>query len=199
MGKLFRNWDLLKAMIVAFLVAAGTLAVWNQVLAGQAEAARKAFERSKSELVTAHKRLEEIQPLRRAVAEQGDLALANPDVYFQNQLVGKAGFASRDFSLFQSPPQTVPLGADKAEDTTMTIDILPVGKETRFLPRANWFAAIYNCEKNSNSWRLRALTLRAKEDVVRQGARDAGYPEQLSDEWQVSKLVFASRRPPPRK
>ena len=196
MRKLFRNMDLLKALILLCLVGSLGLGGWNLMLTGQLQEAKTSYTRAQTDVAEIFSLLKQIQPLYQAKDDQGAAGEGDTLVYFQTQLTEFGGIPLNRYTLKPSR-NDVTIDRKPATDFTLRVDFQSRGRgeERLYLPRMNLFRALYNCERKSKRWKLRELKIRAKEDVERTGPRDQGYPDELADEWYVDKLEFAAREP----
>lgn len=195
MGRLFRNMDPLKFVILFCLVACAGLGLWNSLLTAEFEDVQRSWRDAKRKVVDIHAILKEISTLYQAKDDQIKYG-SQAGVYFENQLTEYGGIPHKAYNLKERGEQTVKIDGRKAIEYTQEIDFSGRGRGERLLlPRENWFRAFYNCERNSKRWRLRELHLKCEEQFDRTRDKDAGYPEELSDKWYVQRLVFASREP----
>jgi hypothetical protein len=200
MKSLFRNMDFLKGLILVCILASAVLGAWDYLLQGQLEKARKAFRDAKADVVEIHALLKQIPALYKAQEELSQQG-SDPGVYFENQLTNFGGIPLQSYVLQDIKRTEVTVstkkGSQKARDKVLTIDFRgrSGSKERLYLPRENLFKALWACERNSKSWRLRDLSIRSKDDVERKGRREDGYPAEIADEWFIEKLSFASREP----
>jgi hypothetical protein len=157
------------------------------------------YQKSKSDLVKSFSEIKQIRRLLIAKNEMekgGELLL--PELFFQKQL-SKAGIDFKSYHV--KPPRDrnhkIQSGKKRKSVIDREVEInfkVKSGKKRLFIPRPNWFVALFNCEAGSKRWRLRQFSIRAKEEFKSQ-AKKGGYPSELSDDWYIDKLVFVSREP----
>lgn len=199
MKKLLGDYGYFKVFLIANSIAFILLCGWFLLLKKNYALHLKAFKRSKVDLASS---FSEIKQIRRLLVAKGEMERGGerlqPELFFQKQL-SKAGIDFKSYHI--KPPKERSLkilsGRKKKSVIDREVEVsfkVVNGKKRLSLPRSNWFVALYNCEAGSKRWRLRQLSIRAKEEANSQ-YKKGNYPAELSDEWFVDKLVFVSREP----
>ena len=176
-----------------------SLSVWFFVLKVNYRNTFKDFNQSKIDLINA---FSEIKQIRRLLVAKGEMERGGerlqPELYFQKQL-SKAGIDFKSYHI--KPPRErsyrIFSGKKKKRVIDREVEIsfkLKNGKKHFFLPRNNWFVALFNCEAGTKRWRLRQFSAKAKEEFNSQ-SKKGNYPSELTDEWLIEKLVYVSREP----
>jgi len=197
MKALFQNLDLYKAIILLSLVLTPVVGYWAYSLDEQIKHGRVAIDNS----LKASGELEEIGKFQKAIEEQranrdkqgGDEA---PGLYFQKHILsGAARLSTTNLSISPARDQTV--SKKNAIDRTVQIDFKDESNKKRgklILTREEILAVLFMCESPSPIWNLRELSMR-NVWASSTSTRGKAPPIELEDNWQVNKLVFASRRP----
>ena len=198
MKRLFKNMDALKAMILLGLVAAAGLGGWYWTLTKRFEDVKKAWKQANKDYPRIIAELKRIKVLY----EESKLPEVTwgSNTYFQSQLTDRAKIPSNDYEIPQDKVKTVThrTAKDKTMKADERVQEIRIEGRDKYFTRDQIFAAIYNSEAKSRKWRLRQLSITAREQKDRR-AREQGLPETLSDEWSIDKLVFAAREPAAKK
>ncbi len=197
--KLFSDMDLFKGVILGSVVVILGLSVWGWRLYDRLQTGKRAMAAAKADdiasLATLQKQMQQLKYDQLKI--KGQINDDDPTTYFY-AVITDYGKVPRDpYKL--KPEKGGGTNIPNAEDREMVVDFsgAQVGKSKYYLTRNTIWTIIYNIEALSPRWKLRELKLRPKEEVEKTG-RIAAYPETLSDEWMVDKMVFASRAPKPK-
>ena len=189
----YRPFFIVAALAIIFLGG------WNYVLKRQYRQALLAFQRSKADLAKA---FAEIKQIRRLIVAKNEMdkrgEWLQPELYFQKQL-SKAGIDFKSYHIKPPRERSLKIRSGKKRKNVIDREVeisfkIKGRKNIQFIPRSNWFVALYNCEAGSKRWRLRELSIRAKEEFS-SNVKKGNYPRELSDEWFIEKLMFVSREP----
>ncbi|MCB9880647.1 MAG: hypothetical protein H6832_13545 [Planctomycetes bacterium] len=199
MKRLFSDMDWLKGLILFCIIASIALGIWNWMLAKQLDSVRTAWNRTQKDYSEIVQKTKQIQSLYEALDQQSDEDIDH-SIYFQKQLTEFAKIPSKAYTFGDvNPRETKIAGKRRGQQTTVVERVVPIKFSTSkndrlYVTREQVFVACYNAEKNSKRWTLQDLSMRAKE--VAEGYGPAkGYPEELSDEWQIQDMKFVSREP----
>jgi hypothetical protein len=198
--KLFRDMDLFKGVILGSVVVILGLSLWGWRLYDRLQRGERAMDAAKADhiasLATLQKQMQQLKDDQLKIG--GQINDDDPTTYFF-KVITDYGKVPRDpYKLKQEPARTVRTIAN-AEDREVIVDFNPVqagGRGKYYLTRNTIWTIVYNVEALSPRWRLRELRMVPREQVEkRMAGRLSSYPETLSDEWQIEKMVFASRTP----
>jgi|GEM_PF-2608363 len=188
-----------KTFLIVSLVALLFLSAWYFVLKVNYQEALRDFSRSKTYLINS---FSEIKQIRRLLIAKGEMEKGGerlqPELYFQKQL-SKAGIDFKSYHIKPPRERSYRIFSGKKKKRVIDREVevsfkLQNGKKRFFLPRNNWFVALFNCEAGSKRWRLRHFSAKVKE-AFDSKSRKGIYPSELTDEWFIEKLVFVSREP----
>lgn len=205
--KWLQELDLYKVIIVVSLALLPVVGGWAYYLQQKLEEARAAV----TSATKAGGDIEEIGKFQKAVEEQKRSEImqsTSPDnfaVYFQQCIFGDSlseeakqqGVLQRnEFSIQEVQGDAA---GRNARDRLVEIKFKPPGAGEKLLPRSLLMAILFNCEANSQIWKLRELNIRNADEALRGSGRNKPPPPTLQDVWKVDKLVFASRQPDTRR
>lgn len=191
MKNLLQNLDLYKVIILASLVLLPGVGFWAYHLEGELQTGRLA-------IADATKRggfLEEIGKYEEAVEKQvrnqgGTQGTDTSKLYFNKWIVNSAQRLKRTHFSIGSPQEKQV--QRKAIDTTIDIDFKD-GNKRLPLTRNELLVMLFNIESQSPVWKLRDLTIRNVD--TKSGAASREPKLTLDDQWEITQMVFASRRP----
>ncbi|MEZ5987677.1 MAG: hypothetical protein R3F30_00835 [Planctomycetota bacterium] len=194
-----RRMDFTTGMIYVGVLLCLGLGGWHLHLRGELTRAKDAFADLDRQLPEIEARLKSIMEMKREseAAANSDLDNTDPRSYFQSHLHG-ARFALNDYQISIGSEQTRSFRIGKltkrAKETEAEIRFKDVnGRGTGPFHRQNIFKAVFDIEAHSNRWKLRELVL--KNEDVKASRSKKGYPDELSDRWEIDRLKFVRRDP----
>ena len=196
------NRDLEKWVIIVSLLLLPVAGYWVMGLRDQLETAETALTAAKSKKGVISEVFDlqlMIDATKKELRKQGGEA-TREGTYFQNRLDNSLR-GNKSLTLSRSDITVAaqkPITRKKTrstpgyEDVSVKITFGKSGK--KMLPRSFINAFIVNSESQSPIWKLRSLHM-VNKDFAGAGGRSAVPPLEMSDEWQMRRLVFARRKP----
>ena len=195
-----KNLDLERVIILLSLLLMPVAGGWIYMMDKELREAETAFRSCKATIQEIHGLHLRIKLTKDELNKEGE-DVDDAPTYFQNralasQKAGQAILTADQITVNQkrsTPVRRNGRGKEIGKDIEVSVDF-KAGKGGMPLPRSFINAFIFNSEMRMPIWKLRNITMKNSDFKAMKG-RSAPKTLEISDEWIVTDLVFARRKP----